>query len=217
MTAGSGTNVAADDISSVYYQRVKTTLGPDGTNTADWAGRALPSSAGGAAYVDSRVYRQVFTITPTITAGAYTSGDCLGGLNTIASAARATGYGGVIEWISILDKTQAQRSAMELLFFADSVTGAGDNNPVAFSDADMANRTGVPVSILTTNYNTAWPGTPLNSIAYLPDTKVAANPTVLAIPYHCAATSLYLQLVVRGTPTYTTTSDIVVQLGCVLD
>ena len=31
ITAGSGTNVAADDISSVFYQRVKLSLGADGT------------------------------------------------------------------------------------------------------------------------------------------------------------------------------------------
>jgi hypothetical protein len=31
ITAGSGTNIAADDISSVWYQRMKLSLGPDGT------------------------------------------------------------------------------------------------------------------------------------------------------------------------------------------
>jgi hypothetical protein len=31
VTAGSGTNIAADDISSVFYQRVKLSLGADGT------------------------------------------------------------------------------------------------------------------------------------------------------------------------------------------
>jgi hypothetical protein len=31
ITAGSGTNVAADDIASVFYQRVKLSLGADGT------------------------------------------------------------------------------------------------------------------------------------------------------------------------------------------
>jgi len=44
ITAGSGTSVAADDIGSVYYQRVKVTWGPDGTaNDADVAtGKPLP-------------------------------------------------------------------------------------------------------------------------------------------------------------------------------
>jgi hypothetical protein len=44
ITAGSGTSIAADDISSVFYQRVKVNWGPDGTaNEADTAtGKPLP-------------------------------------------------------------------------------------------------------------------------------------------------------------------------------
>jgi hypothetical protein len=44
ITAGIGTNVAADDIGSVYYQRVKVTWGPDGTaNDTDVAtGKPMP-------------------------------------------------------------------------------------------------------------------------------------------------------------------------------
>lgn len=53
ITAGTGTAIAADDIGSVWYQRVKVTWGPDGTaNDADVAtGKPLPvqlrGSAGG--------------------------------------------------------------------------------------------------------------------------------------------------------------------------
>jgi hypothetical protein len=44
ITAGSGVAVAADDIGSVFYQRVKVTWGPDGTaNDADVAtGKPMP-------------------------------------------------------------------------------------------------------------------------------------------------------------------------------
>jgi hypothetical protein len=44
ITAGSGTAIAADDIGSVFYQRVKVNWGPDGTaNEADTAtGKPLP-------------------------------------------------------------------------------------------------------------------------------------------------------------------------------
>ncbi|HMI47741.1 MAG TPA: hypothetical protein VK481_03645 [Gemmatimonadaceae bacterium] len=216
ITEGVGTTVATDLISSQHYQRTKQTLGPDGTATADWAGRAVGTD--GIGYVDHRVYRQAFTITPTISNGAaYATGDCLGGLNTIANAARSTGYGGVIQSVTIIDKTQAQRAAIDILFFKDAVTSAGDNNPVAFSDADQAN-SAARVCVLVGSYNTAWPGTPLNSVAYLPDTMAAnyVGPK-MEIPYICAATTLYMQLVVRGTPTYTSTQDIIVILNCVLD
>lgn len=215
-TPGSGANGASDDIGGVHYQRIKQTLGADGVATADQAGRVV-SGSDGAAYVDNRIYRSVFTITPAINTSIYASGDCLGGLNTITNAARYSGGGGVITSVVVLDKTQAQRAAIDLFFFSTSVTSAGNNNPVAFSDADMGNFIG-SISILTGTYNTAFPGTPLNSVAFLPDTKTAANPSSLAIPYYCSgSTSLYMQAVVRGTPTYTSASDIVIQLNCVLD
>lgn len=217
VTAGSGTNIAADDISSVFYQRTKTTLGPDGTATADLAGRDLGGSTGGAAFVDPRPNRQWFTVTPTIDTNVFASGDCLGGLNTISNAARVSGGGGVITSIKLLDKTQAQRAAMTLLFFNQSVPSAGNNSPAAFSDGDMANLVAM-VEILTGDYNTAWPGTPLNSEAYLPNSSTRTFPLHMEIPYYCSGgTSLYMQAVVRGTPTYTSSSDLVFQISAVLD
>jgi len=46
ITAGSGTNVASDDISGVQFQRIKLTLGGDGTNDGDVAsGNPMPVTA----------------------------------------------------------------------------------------------------------------------------------------------------------------------------
>lgn len=88
ITAGVGTNVAADDISSVYYQRVKLTAGQDGTAVGDVGGRVVDTTTAlsiaataTAAYVDPWTPRRFFTVTPTIsTTPAYTAGDCIGGL-----------------------------------------------------------------------------------------------------------------------------------------
>ena len=217
ITAGSGTNVAADDISSVFYQRVKLTAGGDGVATGDVAGRQVSAATDTALYTDPRPYRSWFTVTPVIDTNIFASGDCLGGLNTITSAARYSGGGGTINSIKLLDKTQAQRSAMSLLFFNQSVTSAGNNAPAAFSDADMANLVAV-VEILTGDYNTAWPGTPLNSEAYIPNSGTRTFPLSMSIPYYCSGgTSLYMQAVVRGTPTYTSTSDLVFIISATLD
>lgn len=43
ITAGAGTSVAADDISGVYYQRVKLSVGPDG-QAVDFAYPATPAA-----------------------------------------------------------------------------------------------------------------------------------------------------------------------------
>lgn len=42
ITAGSGTNIAADDVSSVYYQRVKLDYGDDGSAAAVTGATPLP-------------------------------------------------------------------------------------------------------------------------------------------------------------------------------
>jgi hypothetical protein len=137
--------------------------------------------------------------TPVINTAAYATGDVLGTLMEITNAARFTGGGGYVRNITVLDKTQAQRAAIDVLFFDRSVTVAANNAAAAMSDADMAFFVG-QVSILTTDYNTAFAGTPLNSVA----TKL------VELPFVVSATSLFALAVVRGTPTYTSTSDIVI-------
>jgi hypothetical protein len=144
-----------------------------------------------------------FQATPVIDTAAYATGDCLGPLQTIASVARYTGGSGMLRSITIVDKTQAQRAAIDLVFFDRTVTTAANNAPFACSDADMLFCLGV-VAVATGDYNTAWPGTPLNSVA----TKIVAD----GLPLPLSGTSLFVQAVVRGTPTYTSTSDIVIGL-----
>lgn len=73
ITAGSGTSVAADDIGSVFYQRVKVTLGPDATATAD-----LQGTAAGAAYVQAKSTVTRTSWTPVVSASAYTAGKVVG-------------------------------------------------------------------------------------------------------------------------------------------
>lgn len=137
--------------------------------------------------------------TPTINTAIYAAGDELGTLMTITGAARFTGGGGLVRSITVLDKTQAQRSAIDILFFAATVTVAGNNNPFLPSDTDMLQFLGL-VAVATGDYNTAWAGTPTNSAA----TKL------VEIPYVVTGTSLFALAVSRGTPTYTSATDIVI-------
>jgi hypothetical protein len=144
-------------------------------------------------------------VTPTIDTNAYASGDCVGGLMDFANAARVSGGSGIVQSILVLDKTQAQRAAMTLLFFDRSVTVAGNNNAIAMSDADMAYCLGiVPIG----PYNTAWPGTPANSFSTLIN---------VGLPFVLNGTSLYVQAIVYATPTYTSSSDLVFMLGILQD
>lgn len=137
ITAGSGTSIAADDITNVYYQRVKVTLGPDGTATADLAGRAIGTS--GVVYVDPRpsVSRiQVASAGLTTGTTAYTAGDQLGTILDFANAARVSGGTGTILSATLVDKAKIV-GAVDLYLFDRSVTLASDNAAADFSDGDM--------------------------------------------------------------------------------
>lgn len=191
--------IATDEVGSAHVQRVKPVLGADGT-ALDWVGT---TARGGLVQPCANVLR--VSVTPTISTSIYTSGDVIGGLQTIAGAARASGGSGTILSIVVLDKTQAVRAAMDLLFFDRSVTVAADNAAVAMSDADMANCLGV-VSIGP--YNTAWPGTPLNSVSTLLN---------VGLPYVLNGTDLFVVPVVRATPTYVSTSDLEFKYTLLLD
>jgi hypothetical protein len=237
ITAGSGTTIATDDVSSAHFQKVKLAVGvadsavmighleDDVHNSGDAGIMGLTvrkdsaaatagsdgdyqpeiSDAQGRLWVRPAPVQVRISVTPTIDTAAYTTGDCIGGLMDFANAARISGGSGIVQSILVLDKTQAQRAAMDILFFDRSVTVAGNNSAVAMSDADMAYCLGV-VSIGP--YNTAWPGTPANSISTLLN---------VGLPFVLNGTSLYVQAVVRGTPTYVASTDLTFTLGILQD
>ena len=139
--------------------------------------------------------------TPTVTAGAYSAGDAVGGLLTFANAARASGDGGVIKDLLILDNA-GQDAELELWLFNATFTAMADNAAWAPSEADLRKL----VAIVSTA-DGAWfaAGTP------------SAARVECSQRYDCAATSLFGQLVTRGTPTFAATDNITVVLGLLTD
>lgn len=139
--------------------------------------------------------------TPTVTAGAYSAGDAVGGLLTFANAAPGTGLGGVIKDLVILDDA-GQDAEMELWLFDQTFTAMADNAAWAPSEADLRNL----VAIISTSSG-AWfaAGTP------------SAARVECSQRYECAATSLFGQLVTRGTPTFAATDDVTVKIGLLKD
>lgn len=136
--------------------------------------------------------------TPTITAGAYTTGKALGGLLTFAGVADV-GYGKILT-ATISDKAN-QKIAMDLLLFNQTFTATADAGTIAISSADLVNMVGV-ITFVAGDYISTAAST--NAIA----TKYNLNfGTVSA-----SLGSLFGQLVIRGSATYASTSDIKVSL-----
>ena len=145
----------------------------------------------------------VISATPEITAGAYSAGDAVGGLLTFTSALiRNNNNGGKnsgkIESAVLIDNAK-QDADIELWLFDSTFPATGDNDAFAPSDADLLKLIGVIP--FTTYYDGS-----TNSVAPVADVGIRV---VVAAD----ATSLFGQLVTRGTPTYASTSDITVRLG----
>ena len=149
-------------------------------------------------------WRQVITVAPTITAGAYSLNDALGGLLTFANASHGAGESGVVEALRLVDRAQ-QRPPLELFLFDQTFTAMVDNAAWDPSDADLDNCIGhiiIPADAYTDNLD--------NSVATV---KGIELPYVTVGSYN-----IYGQLVIRGgPPTFIATSDMRVRLSVVKD
>lgn len=202
-TPGVGETIAADDISSVKYQRVKVTLGADGTNSGDLDGTTTRGARVDPFGTTLRVQQ-----TPTISSGAaYASGDQLGPIMTIAGAARFTGGGGTLTSVVVMCKANVAPT-MVLRFYDRSVTVAADNAPATTSDTDETFLVGGLI-IAAGNYLTVYPGTPPNQSAQIPAPTGATTSVGLVLPYVCDATSLFCSAQITSATTFTSTSDLV--------
>ncbi len=157
---------------------------------------------------DGRVVQEVITQgisisqSPTVTAGAYSANDVVGGLLTFASAAAIYGGGGVVKDLIIIDDA-GQDAPLELWLFNATFTAIADNGAWDPSQADLRKLVAI-ISTADGSYFDA--GT--ESVA-----RVEASQR-----YDLASgTSLFGQLVTRGTPSYSATDDVTVILGLLQD
>jgi len=139
--------------------------------------------------------------TPTVTAGAYSAGDAVGGLLTFANAARVSGGGGVTKNILMIDDV-GNDLALELWLFSVTFTAMADNAAWAPSEADLRNLIGV---VYSTDGAWAAAGTP------------SVNDIEVSKRYDLTGTSMFGQLVTRGTPTFSNTDDVTVKIALLRD
>jgi len=139
--------------------------------------------------------------TPTVTAGAYSAGDAVGGLLTFANAARVSTLGGVIKNVLIIDDA-GQDAEMELWLFDVTFTAMADNAAWAPSQADLRN-----LICVVPSSDGAW---------YAAGTPSACD-VECARRYDLEGTSMFGQLVTRGTPTFAATDDVTVSIGLLRD
>lgn len=150
-------------------------------------------------------------VAQTVTASsAYTSGNAIGGLMTIANAARvsgslgAAGTGGILQNVAVNSKS-LQTTQVDVFIFDANPTGSTCTDKTAFvlATADFDKVIGVASVPGTAANGSGWFGGGTGSVG------LAAN---LALAYDLSsATSIYACAVTRSTPTFTATSDISVK------
>lgn len=141
--------------------------------------------------------------TPTITAGAYTAGDAIGGLLTFANAVRGSGRSrATITNVTIVDDAK-QSAPIDLVFFNQTFTATADNAAFDPTDADMQNCIGY-IDVAATDY------------AEFNDNGVAAKSSGLRMPFSFelvdGGTSLFAQAVIRNADTFTATDDLTIKI-----
>ncbi len=147
------------------------------------------------------------SVTPVVSNGAaYTAGDAIGALMTFTSAGRVTSGTGVVHTIRLTDLGK-QDAAIDVLIFDvfPSGTTFTDNAALDIADADLPGLCGI-AKIVAGDYSDF-------------NDNSAACIRSAGIAYDLAGgnATLYAALVARGTPTYTSTSDVTLKLGMLQD
>jgi len=144
---------------------------------------------------------------PTITAGAYSANDAVGGLLTFANVGRTSvsNGGSILTNVVIIDDA-GQDAELELWLFDRTFTAMSDNAAWAPSEADLENLIAV---VSTEDSGQGWlaAGTP----------SAIDIECMKRIDLTSGGTSLFGQLVTRGTPTYAATDDITVKVMLLQD
>ena len=144
---------------------------------------------------------KVIKETPTITAGAYSSLDAVGGLLEFEDARTSYNNAGTIIQAILIDDAK-QLAILYLVLFDRTFTATADNAAFAVSDADLQNVIGV-IEFATADYVS------INANCYAQKLAFKDLPFVLIE----GGTSLFGQLFVKtSTPTYVATDDIAVKL-----
>jgi hypothetical protein len=144
--------------------------------------------------------RAILSAVPVLVGAAYSAGDAVGGKLTFSEAVAKGQFSGVIDSLVLIDLAK-QAIETDLYLFDRDFTATNDNAAFDPTDADLANCIGV-ITLVAGDYKAC------------SDNHVACKSNV-NLPFALAAdgSTLYGQLVTRGTPTYVAAGDLTVKLG----
>lgn len=153
---------------------------------------------------------KIISVTPTVDTAIYASGDHLGTLMTLTGAVDASLIGAVLQSITVTDKA-SQSSALDILLFNYTPTiASADNAALNISDSEMATKCIGVVNIPSASYKAL----SANSVVTVSGINLVCQPSKAGVEgAYTNQTSLYALICSRGTPTYTSTSDLTLKFG----
>lgn len=142
---------------------------------------------------------RISRVTPTVTAGAYSANDVVGGTLTFAGVPDE----GFIVSVKVVDQAK-QAGALQIVFFDSAPTAIANNDTFDIADADL-------LKVIAAVHLTDTAGADKFDFT---DNKIYSRNS-LVIPYQLAAgsTALYAFLIAIGTPTFAAVTDVQVQIG----
>lgn len=155
----------------------------------------------------------VVEVAPTVVAEAYGANDVLGSdsplsltpaIRLVSTPKNLIGTGTIVN-VMVTDKA-AQTATIDIVFWDSnpSATTFTNNTALTVHDTDLLNIIGVITIDTWTSFAASSVGRPANSTA---------------IPFKLASgdTTLYATMITRGTPTYASTSDLLLRVGIYQD
>lgn len=127
ITAGSGVNIAADDVSSVYYQKVKLDVGGDGAT--------LPVSSTANA-IPVKALDDVITIDATPDTNALAEGDVAFATQEVAGFSTAADITSILQSVTVQDP-DGQGIGIDLIFFNANTTLGTENSAPDIDDTEL--------------------------------------------------------------------------------
>ena len=126
ITAGTGTSIAADDVSSVFYQKVKLDVGGDGAT--------LPVSATANA-IPVKALDDVITIDATPDTNALAEGDVAFATQEVANFSTGANITSILQSVTVID-VDDQGIGIDLIFFNDNTTLGTENSAPDIDDTE---------------------------------------------------------------------------------
>lgn len=140
---------------------------------------------------------------PACDTAAYAAGELIGGKLTLSFATASSVFTGIISNVTIIDKDK-EAADLDVVFFDTDPSSTTFTDQAAFdpADADLLN------IICTVSVTT--------------DVAFSDNGISYANNVNCpfitpSSTTIYAAIVSRGTPTYTTSSDLLLRVGILQD